>query len=136
MIDALAGIISLMTSDAAIGAETQGRIFGSTIPAGENQHMPRKCIRVQFAGGVENRGYAQRAQPRFDFYCFGETRLEAAEVDRALWDLLHNVSRETASGVLIHSVMLSGGPLPWVEPNTDWYGLVRSGTVQVSTEEA
>jgi len=134
MIDILAAVIRYLKEDTDVAFQTSGRIYGSEIPAAETAEMPRKCLLIRDAGGREAADFVPLASPRFDFFSYGATAYEAAEVDRALWEALHNLSREEANDTLLHSATISGGRLPWKEPATGWPGFVRSAVVQAGTD--
>lgn len=134
MIDILAAVIRYLKADADISYQTGGRVYGVEIPAAEIADMPRKCLLIRDAGGREAADFVPHAAPRYDFFSYGATPYEAAEVDRAVWEALHNLSREETDEVLLHSAAISGGRLPWKEPHTGWPGFVRSAVVQAGTD--
>lgn len=135
MTDIMAGMIAYLKAHSGISYYTDGRVYGFQVPEYENVYMPRGCIVLRDAGGPDQRDYTMYARPRYDIFCYGKIPEEASDLDRALWDALHSLSREVAGGVLIHSVVLSGGRLPWREPDTGWPGFTRSAIVQAGTED-
>jgi hypothetical protein len=133
MQDAGVALRKYCLDDPDIDYLVDGRVYVEDIPDAEISNMPRKCIVFRAMGGIEQNDYAELAVPRYDVWCYGETRIEAGKVDRALWDALHFLQRSTKKDTLLHSVILSGGPRAAKEPDTGWPVQIRSITVRVGT---
>jgi hypothetical protein len=95
--------------------------------------MPRKCVVIVAAGGLQVTHSDSLVNPRFDIWSYGETPYEAGVLDGMVYDVLQAIERRSIAGVLLHSAGLSGGPLGLRDPDTDWPYKVRS--INVTADE-
>jgi hypothetical protein len=136
MQDAGAALRRALLDNSDVQYLVDDRVYVEDIAPGTIPNMPVKTIVLRSQGGVEQNDLAGLATPRYDVWSYGETRIEAGEVDRAVWDALHTLSRSVKNDTLLHSVVLSGGPRAAKEPDTGWPVQVRSITVRISTAKA
>lgn len=129
MIDLLLGVIEILKSDTAVMTLTGGKIYGEKIAREEVGNMPIKTIAVKSAGGFERNQTATTISRRFDIICYGDTDYEAGVLERAVYDALKAVERKSISGMLVHSATVSGGPVPYNDPDTGWPAMVRTTSV-------
>lgn len=130
MQDAGVALRLLLLSDTDVNYLTGGRVYVEDIPDSEIVNMPRACLVIRANGGIEQNDFGPIAVPRYDLWSYGADRIEAAEVDRAVWDYLHYVDNVEENNTLIHTVILSGGPRSAKEPGTEWPVQIRTCTVR------
>ena len=129
MTDIIAAVRSYLLLDAVVPSLVDDRVYAGELPKGETPHMPRKAIVLRYAGGIESNSFVPITRPRIDITSYGETYHEAGTVDRAVYDALKALDRQTVDGVLLHGVALSGGPVMLKDPQTSWPYQWRSITV-------
>ena len=129
MTDVLAALRTVLLADPDVAALCSTRIFAAELPQAEAVNMPRKCVVIVFAGGFERMATDPIVRPRVDVFSYGATVFEAGQVDRAIYDALKALSRETVGEALIHSVALAGGPIMLRDGDAGWPVMVRSMSV-------
>jgi hypothetical protein len=133
MTDVLAAIRAVLLADPDVVALCDVRVYACELPKAGVESMPRACVVVTYAGGMEKRGTDPIGKPRVDAYSYGATYRAAGQVDRAVYDALRAVQRQKVGEVLIHGVALSGGPIPMRDTEAGWPVFVRS--MSVSADE-
>tara|TARA_Y100000310_G_C20633982_1_gene790189 strand:- start:132 stop:548 length:417 start_codon:yes stop_codon:yes gene_type:complete len=128
--DALDALITHLKAVTAVTDLTSTRIYGGELPDADVESMPRRCIVLRYAGGLESFRSHRVARVRIDIFSYGEGYKDAMSVDLAVADAVHAIGREepAASGTLLHSVGY-GGPIMLKEPEADWRYVARSATV-------
>lgn len=134
MQDAGVALRQILLADVDINTFVSGRIYVEDIPDHEIPNMPMVCVVLRASGGIENNDYGPVAAPRYDIFCYGDTRYRAGMVDLMVWGCLHKLNNRKEANTLIHSVSLSGGPRTGKEPDTGWPIAIRSCTVRYNTE--
>ena len=129
MTDIIAALRSFLLLNGAVAPLVDNRIYAGELPKDETPHMPLKAIVLRYAGGIESNTFVPITRPRIDITSYGETYHEAGTVDRAVYDALKALDRQTVDGVLLHGVALSGGPIMLKDPQTNWPYQWRSITV-------
>lgn len=123
------GVIEILKADTVITTLTGGKVYGEEIAREEVGNMPVKAIAVKNAGGFERNGTATTISRRFDIVCYGETKYEAGVLERAVYDALKAVERVAISGMLIHAATVSGGSVPFTDPDMGWPAMIRTTSV-------
>lgn len=129
MTDVLDALIVYLKADAGVAALVGTKVYGIEIAPNRAEDMPEKTITVRPEGGNPRPGTVPIAQPRYDFWSTAETYLEAVEVDRAVFDALVALRRETTDTVLLHCALPAHGHRATREPTTGWRAVVRAATV-------
>lgn len=119
----------LLTTE--VDALTSGRVFRPKLPKAEveSKQMPRACVVIRPAGGYTLFGGGQvpMGDPRMDIFCYGATALEAQQLARTVAIALRALTRQTFEGCVLYWARVTGGPLPLVDPSTQWdYCLVSA----------
>ena len=133
MIDVLAAVRTLLLRDDQVATLCGTRVFAAELPKAEATSMPRECVVIVYSGGFERMATDRRVRPRLDIYSYGGTYHVAGQVDRAVYDALKAVRRETVGEALLHGVALAGGPVMLRDSNAGWPVIVRS--MSVSADE-
>jgi len=133
-IDAIEAVRSVLLEDAAL-ADLTTYIYGAEFPDDEAMNMPRKCVVLAGAGGLQDNGTVDIVKPRIDIYSYGETYKQAGRVDRAIYDVLKHLARKTINGVLLHSVACGSGPYQVKHAGTGWPAVWRSYQVTAADIE-
>lgn len=129
MTDVLDALIVFIKADSEVMILAGDRIYGAELPRDETKNMPRKVAVLTEAGGIERNRFLPIAEPRIDIWSYGETYHEAGKLDRAIYQALKDLDRQTTDDVLLHGVALSGGPHSMRDSETGWPLKVRSVTV-------
>lgn len=125
MQDAVAAMITHYLATSAITDVVSTRIFGGRLPGTEIENMPRKCVVVRAAGGLESFRTHRLQKPRIITVCYGEDPQEAASVDAVIAEEMLSIRRLDVNNTFIHSAGLAGGPIPSMDPDTGWDYLTR-----------
>ena len=131
MIDVISALIVFLKENYKVKELAGEKIFGDELPSEEIENMPQKCVVIMESGGIERRGYLPLSDPRIDIYCYGETYFEAGKLDRAIYEALKNMIRETTNNTLLHGATLSSGALSMRDKDTGWRMKMRSATVSI-----
>jgi hypothetical protein len=123
-----------LLDDSEVDYFVEGRVYVEEMTPELVTEMPKAAIVLTTAGGADRNDFSEISTTRFDVWSYGSTRIEAAKVDRALWDALHKMNRETREETLLHSVVLAGGPTAEKEPAYGWPVNIRSISVKFGTE--
>ncbi|MDA2936834.1 DUF3168 domain-containing protein [Acidobacteria bacterium AH-259-A15] len=137
MTDHMAALVAAAKADAGISALVSTRVFGGELPKAETPSMPRKSLVVKFAGGGFGPGsadYLQLIEFRLDALSYGETFFQADRVRRATHAFFKNLQRQVQGDTLIHRCNVSGGPISFRDPDTDWAVIFESYDVLVAEE--
>jgi len=127
--DVLAALITYLQADTDVATEVGTRVFGGELPRDEIDDMPRKAVIIRLNGGPRRRGGVPVARTNIEVWSTGQTYYEAGEVDRAVYDALESLSRETSSNVYLHNALVDGAPRMVRDTITGWPALLRLGTV-------
>ena len=133
MIDVVTGLIEILKNDTDVSDLVGERIYGEELTRDEIENMPRKTIAIVSAGGYDERKQAPTTTPRFDVWCYGETKYEASTLGRAVYDAIKAIDRVTIRNMLIHSAGLSAGPRSYRDPGSGWPAMIL--TVYVTVDE-
>lgn len=121
--DLLEALVSFLRADTDVSALVGARVFRPELPEAETQHMPRKALVLQRAGGgvlVGRDTYLQVGDQRVDVIAWGGSPGEAAAVHRAAYAALKQLRREISEGALIHWAQPEQAPISLRDPDTDW----------------
>jgi hypothetical protein len=129
MIDLMFGLIGILKADLGVKALAGSKVYGDEIPREQIDKLPSKMIAIVQAGGVETNQSSSTISARYDIWCYGESKYEAGKLARAVYDAAKAVSRITISAMLIHSISLSGGAMPYRDIDTGWPAIIRSVSV-------
>jgi len=135
MTDVVLSVLTFLKNTGTVMLLAGGRIYGDELPVAQVSSMPRKCVVIMEAGGIERNDYLPINQPRLDIYCYGETYYEAGRLDRAVAYALKHLKRLTISNSLIHGVALGTGARSLRDPDTGWRLKMRSITVSIDERE-
>jgi len=133
MVDYVKALIDYLKADASVSALVGTRVYGGELPVDEIDNQPRKAIVIVLSGGESENDYRGVARPSVDIYCYGENYYEAGEVDRAVYDALKSIDRESVGTVLIHSVVVSGGAIQ-LRDDLGWAIMWRGYTLAVGQD--
>lgn len=99
----------------------EGRIFRPRLPEDQSEHMPRACVIVRRSGGGQlQNGYMPTVAFRVDIRAYGESALEAINLDGQIARLLHHLrATDTPAGRILWC-RISGGATDQIDPQTNW----------------
>lgn len=114
--DAVAAVVDFL-SDLA-----DGRVWGSTLPDTETEHMPRAAIVVRAAGGpgTFGGGYLPVVDDRVDIRCYGPDAWTAKQLANDAGARLHRARDESTPYGRIMWAAASGRPSELTETDTGW----------------
>lgn len=133
MIDITIGLMEILKSYISVSDLIEDRVYGEELPRDEIKNMPRKNVVIVSAGGFETTKTTPTVNRRFDIWCYGETKYEASKLDLVVYDAVKNIERVSVINMLIHSAGLSGGPIPYTDPETGWSAMIHS--INVTADE-
>lgn len=135
MIDVVLALMEILKADTSVSDLVDDRVYGEELPRDEitSGNMPRKNVVIVSAGGLSTTKTTPTVNPRFDVWCYGETKYEASILDRAVYDAVKNIERVLIRNMLIHSAGLSGGPIPYRDQETGWPAMIRG--INVTADE-
>lgn len=133
MIDVVTALRDFLLSDADVYALVGDRIYGDEV--GEVENMPQKCIVIIETGGQPINSFLPINKPKLDLYCYGETYVEAAIVDKAVAYALKYLDRKTIYKSLLHGAEIVTGAWSLRDPDTGWRMKMRSITVSIDERE-
>ena len=117
-------IVELLLADQPVAFLVDDRVYGEEIPERDNQHMPRPAVVVNHAGGGSLGPGARSRAPwvvtRLDIQSYGKTPEEASILHWWVYRRLTTMGREVWANTLLQDAVVSGGPIPSRDSNTDW----------------
>ena len=137
--DVAAATRQYLLAQAEISDLVSDRIFIGGLRADQAVSMPRKAIVLNhsggtaFGGGVGGGDLTELIEQRIDFFCYGETAVEAAKVRTAVFGAMKRMIRQVFSGVLLHRALESGGAVSLKDPDGGWPLFMQAWSVLGAT---
>jgi hypothetical protein len=131
--DPRAAVVAYLQEHDHIVAMVDGRIFRPKLPQAEDEYMPRACIIVSGAGGVDlyAGSYLPLSTPRIDIRCYGSTGLEADNVAQACKMAMKRLRAGVWADTKVYWAKISADLNPLVDADTLWPFSLISCQVQV-----
>lgn len=129
MNDVLENVLDYVAADDVVIALVDTRVYAGDLGRSEIENMPRKVIVVRIDGGAEKTGRKPIIRPRVEIWSFGETYHEAGQVDRAVFDALDTLKRQTVNGFLLHGAIMASGSRMMRFGLSGWPMIIRTGTI-------
>jgi len=132
---ALAGYISTFLP-AVTGNVGEGfRIFTPNLPKEEQGFMPTKALVIAPGGGSALYGsdYLPLGTPLIDFYCYGETHLQADNLSRDVAVVIKQLQRHIVEDVCLCWARIAAEAKSAVDAETLWPMAVLTAQVQYFT---
>ena len=130
MQDVITALITYLGTQSGVTDLVGTRIYGGELPEADVSEMPRKCVILRSAGGIEEFRTARIQSQRIDVFSYGDGYLAAGQVDQAVADALIAIRRNEVESTILHSAG-DGGAFQLKEPDTGWRYIVRTATIKV-----
>ena len=130
-----------MLAQSSIYSWTEGRVFGTRLPARINEDgklvehnnlMPRRCAVVTQIPSTRSADNVPMSEFGFDVKSFGADDLEAKDVDLAIYEHLHYMRRGGYGDTLIYVANALNNGFPLLDPDANWPYVLRSYTVTMA----
>jgi hypothetical protein len=133
MTDVLVALINILRNDKTVNGYVSNRIYGEEVAREVVPDMPEKVVVIESMGGIERVTATTTVDVKYDVSCYGETKREARLLSGAVIDAFNNVIRASSYNSLIHSIAVSGGPMAYVDTDTQWPSMIISITVKADS---
>lgn len=126
--DPLPALRAFVAADAAVIVLAGTRVFAEELPKAEADLQPRSTVLIESAGGGSSRDFVRLSRTGIDVRTYGVTPFHAMKLHLAVHEALKHLERvvQTPGPVLLHSVVVLGGPLALRDPNASWPFVFRS----------
>lgn len=141
MRDVMAAMRAITLADPAVTALVAQRVYVNEIPESQikisDTFHPPKMLVLRQSGGSAKNDLLPTDDQNVTILCYGENQKEADSVRRVIWTKFVHLARETepVSGVCIHHINPTGGPIPLVDPDIVWPAVAQGFTVKADVKE-
>ena len=130
--DGLGSLIAYLQAQVSISNLLGLDVYGTELPKDQVSSMAKKAIVLTYAGGVRAADYSDINSMRLDFFCYGDTPLQARVVWRTLAPILQNLERTLINETLIYSASHSAGPFPSRSSQVEWPLLIDTWLITMN----